>query len=344
MLSKKTIVAKESANDEESSRLIRELQNKVVDAENRAIEMEKSLAADSPPTDEARRKLKILVTNSFDARQVLQSLEAKRMRAKLEKVDENLASRQKLRDRIIERRVEELLEANSVATAWLDKLTDVKANLDPTSQSRSPSNKQEATKAADSYRDATNIQLSNAGTVPAMRRPNEFVKMLRDDYRHAFNLTKQRDLRAELASLTGPIGDSQKFPAEILRQLINQKKSNLKGELIPFLESMRDWNNDWSEYQSQLKFLRLDVEEAKANLDLKKKKADYFQARYERGAATALEGVDSNSDLNIAEYRLLRVTELYNLYAAIETSEPILDPDTFRPEIADSGSVSEPLP
>ncbi len=347
MLGKKAIVAKESANDEESSRLIRELQNKVVDAENRAIEMGKSLAADSAPSDEDRRKFKNLVANSFDARQVLQSLEAKQMRAKLEKVDENLASRRKLRDRIIERRVEELLEPNSEATAWLDKLTDVKAKLDPTSQTQPRPNSLQLAKPEVPVRDATSIQLSNPDTMPAMRRPSEFVTMLRDDYKRVDQTANDRDLRAEIASLTKEIeqiGDRNRGHTEYLRQLLNQKNGNLKGSQILFQERMRDWKRDWSEYQSQLKFLRLDVEEAKANLDLKKKKADYFTARYERGVASAREGADSKSDLNIAEFRLLRVTELYNLYAAIETSEPKLNPDSFKPEIVDSGSVSEPLP
>ena len=73
----------------------------------------------SPATDinpgENAEGLRNQVEQAFDVRQQLQQLEAQKLRLKLQKIEANLEAREKNRDQIIKRRVEELLDPNSNA-------------------------------------------------------------------------------------------------------------------------------------------------------------------------------------------------------------------------------------
>jgi len=74
-----------------------------------------ALRSGKPETSDVATKqpdkatLRKQIEQAFDVRQQLQQLEAQKLRLKLQMIESNLESRQKKRDRIIERRVEELL-------------------------------------------------------------------------------------------------------------------------------------------------------------------------------------------------------------------------------------------
>lgn len=61
---------------------------------------------------EARTQLSQAVANAFDQRQDHQKAEAKRMQEKLKQIQDAIDSREMLRERIIQRRVDELLDPN----------------------------------------------------------------------------------------------------------------------------------------------------------------------------------------------------------------------------------------
>ena len=77
-----------------------------------------ALRSTTPEVSEAATKqpdkatLRKQVEQAFDVRQQLQELEAQKLRLKLQLIEANLNTRQKNRDGIIERRVEELLDPN----------------------------------------------------------------------------------------------------------------------------------------------------------------------------------------------------------------------------------------
>ena len=103
------------------------LREKMTRHENEAVTLGKLLSSQKTQTKEDRQKLEEIVAQSFDARQSMQVLESNLMSARFEKVKQNLDSRQNLRGRIVERRIAELLDPNSEATAWQTTQTDLQA-------------------------------------------------------------------------------------------------------------------------------------------------------------------------------------------------------------------------
>jgi hypothetical protein len=112
-------------SDSDLKTKIANLNEKMIRFENESILLGKSLASQTTPTKEDRKKLEELVAQSFDARQSMQQLESQRMSLKLAKVNENLTSRQNSRGSIVERRVAELLDPNSETTAWQTSQTEL---------------------------------------------------------------------------------------------------------------------------------------------------------------------------------------------------------------------------
>ena len=330
---------RESLAHDNPVNLIPHLKAKVSDLENQAIEMGKSLTAGTSPTDKVRRTLEELVTKSFDTRQELQSLEAIAMRAKLEKVEENLSTRQKLRSRIIEQRVLELLERVTAAVAGHDALSAATLKLESSSETRPQSKSLESTKAEETKREGntTSIQIPSPGAVQTIMRTSEFAKILQKNRDRIEDCEKAIAIyRSRIQSLSDEMAKNQANESQIEgdRRMIDSK-NYLKANEKEIENWMTDWKRDWSEYQSQLRLLRFDVEEAESNLSLKNRKADLYASRYRMGTGTELESADSKSDLNIAQFRLSRANELYSQYASLEKSDPQLNPDSYKPKTID---------
>ena len=92
------------------SRLKSDLQQAEQDAEQAAREVKSP--KNSRDKDQAQVRLRESVGKAFASRQKLQQLEAELLRERLRQVDDRLQERGRLRDRIIQRRVEELTNSN----------------------------------------------------------------------------------------------------------------------------------------------------------------------------------------------------------------------------------------
>jgi multidrug resistance efflux pump len=105
----------------------------------------------------------------------------------------------------------------------------------------------------------------------------------------------------------------------------------------------RDWRNAWSTYQSRLRLLRLDVDEAKLALESLTAKCNQWRQLADRGAVTVSEVQEAESNLAVAKINLARAEEMLQLYADIETTEPELNPASF--DAADTTKPdSSPMP
>ncbi|HQX53487.1 MAG TPA: hypothetical protein PLR25_26440, partial [Planctomycetaceae bacterium] len=95
-----------------------EVQMETLQVELNALRSAKPETSDAARKQPDKVKLRKQVEQAFDVRQQLQELEAQKLRLKLQIIEANLATRQKNRERIVERRVEELLDPNGEATKW----------------------------------------------------------------------------------------------------------------------------------------------------------------------------------------------------------------------------------
>lgn len=92
----------------------------------------------------------------------------------------------------------------------------------------------------------------------------------------------------------------------------------------------RDWQLAWSEYQSQLRMLGHDVNEAKIILDDFQQKYDRLKQLSENGVVQVSEVQSAESQVALERIKLQRAEELLKLYTDIETQEPDLNPDSLR--------------
>lgn len=149
------------------------------------------------------------------------------------------------------------------------------------------------------------------GTNIQWPQPQEIVKDLR-----------QR--RIFVVSYTSQLGAIQKS-AEATAQQIQELQATLDA-------AQRDWNHSWSAYQSKLRLLKLDVEEAWVEVD--KQQRGYKQRvsanEKQAGTFTPAEISLHGSSVDSAIINLQRAEELLKLYADIETQEPELNPDSLK--------------
>ena len=80
--------------------------------EQQSLELAKTLRSAETVTDEQRAELTVLVEQSLEARLKQQAEQVEQLRAKLQQVEKALQDRQQNKDRMIQRRVEELLDPN----------------------------------------------------------------------------------------------------------------------------------------------------------------------------------------------------------------------------------------
>ncbi|MCA9086859.1 MAG: hypothetical protein KDA81_22535, partial [Planctomycetaceae bacterium] len=76
------------------------------------LELARTLRSAKTVTDEQRAELTLLVEQSLEARLKQQAEQVEQLRAKLQQVEKALQDRQQNKDRMIQRRVEELLDPN----------------------------------------------------------------------------------------------------------------------------------------------------------------------------------------------------------------------------------------
>ena len=95
---------------------------------------------------------------------------------------------------------------------------------------------------------------------------------------------------------------------------------------------MAEWKETWNAYQSRLRLLKLDVEEAKLAFESRTAQNEEVRKQADLGFASISEVQKSSSVLTAARFTLLRAEEMLKLYADIEAQEPDLNPDSFKAE------------
>ena len=304
-------------------------------------------ASDAATPQRYKAALRKQVEQAFDVRQQLQELEAQKLRLKLQLIEANLTTRQKNRDGIIERRVEELLDPNAEVTEWdssrgsrlsgggipvMSELVDLPG---PPSL---PKGQAEAGRPfqKDSTQPAATLPAYVHDTAAAMtwKQPSGIISELRIGQRLTARLHEQMSEAEEKIRSLSETKNRETSSSDLRARIeseIRILEQNKAGYTAVRKESMRDWPQAWSEYQSQLRLLRLDVEAAKASLAPLIGKLDRVKQLVEKGVASKFETDEAESQVQLAEIQLRRAEELLKLYTDIETNEPKLNPDYQAP-------------
>lgn len=94
----------------------------------------------------------------------------------------------------------------------------------------------------------------------------------------------------------------------------------------------RDLNRAWSAYQSKLRLLGLDLEEAKLAFETLTGEHNRARQHPDKGAFSISEVQATESRLAVAGINVQRAEEMLKLYADIEIQEPQLNPDSPKNE------------
>ena len=313
----------------------------------------------SPATDvnqgEDAKGLRSQVEQAFDVRQQLQQLEAQKLRLKLQKIEANLEAREKNRDQIIKRRMEELLDPNSNADDWNSR-TNPKPAVESQPIANSPVGMigpPHLPPSGDETIPSSGPEASAPASVQHMvgemkwRQPSEVVRSLRNgrnQLAHQVENTKwpqeqvdkySRPFHELIADRTLGQGTDEVRRDAVLKSAQNDlnRQLNLKKD------ADRDWHQAWSEYQSQLGLLQLDVEESQAALAQQREEIEVTRQLAEKGAVPAEVVRQAESKYRIAEIQSKRTDEILRLYLDIEKNEPQLNPDYKAPPTDEATGV-----
>ncbi len=295
------------------------------------------LAADK---ENQARELRTLVEQSFDLRQQLHRLEAERLRLKLQLIETNLSAREKSREAIITRRVEELQSGNGESSHAL--LTE---NSGPAAEST-----RNSTAGVPQFSPSTAAGVTSERSIVGDRirwpGPSEVVRELRSSKKTYTNRVEQiRHAELDVEMWSKPVEqlkaegrvvhDAEDTP-QLRRQIqheVERNKQYVASLAEPPRESfLKDWLRSWSEYQSLLKLLRLDVEEAQTAVESLNMEVTRLQKMHDQGLLPTGEVQKAMANLAAAKINLQRTEQVLKLYADIEASEPDLNPASITPE------------
>ena len=290
---------------------------------------------------DAEQKLREMVEQAFELRQQLQRLEAQRMRLKLQTIEANLDSREKNRDRIVQRRVEELLDPNVTATGWnLPVQGTPSGNYGmPTTGTPIGLPGPPMLPGADgSNFDAGGLQshqVQNINSPVKWKEPNEVVSELRM-YRGMLESrirVRARDTE-RIATFSRPLDQFTEvqykgITEEDKAREIDHAKLRLSENEKHLTEQLADWNRAWSSYQTQLRMLKLDVEAAKLALEPVQQNHERLEKFRGSGEVTLNEVERAAAESAIAQVQVQRAEELLRLYEEVEKVEPQLNPEAF---------------
>jgi multidrug resistance efflux pump len=167
------------------------------------------------------------------------------------------------------------------------------------------------------------------------KQPSEIISELRNAQR---TIEGRHRHRAQLKEIIRELSEKKKSETvgtdayeEIEREIKEVEDEDALTTDATMAEFMRAWNQPWSEYQTHVRLLRLDVDAAKASLAPLIGKLDRVKQLVEKGAASEFETDEAASQVQLAEIQLRRAEELLKLYTDIETNEPKLNPDYQAP-------------
>lgn len=256
------------------------------------------------------------------------------MRLKLQTIEANLDAREKNRDSIIQRRVQEVMSgtgtvatpSNALVPAGDDELSASSSRDDKDSTDSSQRTSPEQFLPKGSAQIVQELQMMREGVLNWNAEISQ-VEQLQNLLSWPLSQWTQKE---KLEHLGSDLSEEENEATRVKRITELQSRgaiyaSNRKRELVI-------WKSCWSEYQSQLRLLQLEVDEAKLAIEPLQQKHDRQSVQLKSGFATISEITQTASDLAIAKIKVQRAEELLKVYAEIETQQPELNPHSLESE------------
>ena len=292
-----------------------------------AMEFRKSGSRD----EATRHALATAVAETFDARQRLQRDELERMTAKLRKIEENITARQKLRQRIIDRRVEELLDPN-VDWETVTKPDEAKRVISVRGMSSFLSTKSAPAGAPLGVPGPPHIASGAPGglnssfvAAGAPSIPTVNARDLIERQQVVARLAEEIRARQKEVASFGDHSDQDSKE----RRLVNGLVSEIQQRQQSLKRALADWKQAWRAYESRVRIYRLELEESQSRRDLAETKALEKSQLVKAGAVTPLELQTAQTEFTVADIGVKRAEEQLMTCEAIAKESPHLNPAGF---------------
>ena len=259
---------------------------------------------------EGRDRLKAALRKEFELNQNQLRESLMELSTRVKVAQELLERRDQLADEIIDLRFQELTAAKASGV------------LPPAAESARSLLSNAPLSAASSGLEATATQ--------AMRKPDEYVRLLQEHWKNYRSQTENRTVRLAVIDQLSKVEnlDSQD------ENRLKQEKQDLALAEESQARSLGDWKRAWSEYQTQLQLLRLDIQEAEKQLSFLARKVEQANKQYSEGSLSQTELSEQSMRFDLAVIKVERAQQIYQLFAEIEKSEPELNPnDVKRPPL-----------
>lgn len=259
---------------------------------------------------EGRDRLKAALRKEFELNQNQLRESLMELSTRVKAAQELLERRDQLADKIIDLRFQELTAAKASGV------------LPPAAESARSLLSNALLSAASSGPEATVTQ--------AMRKPDEYVRLLQGHWR---NYRYQTESRTSRLAVIDKLSKVENLDSQDENRLKLEKQDLVLAEKGQ-ARSLGDWKRAWSEYQTQLQLLRLDIQEAEKQLSFLARKVEQANKQYSEGSLSQAELSEQSMRLDLAVIKVERAQQIYQLFAEIEKSEPELNPnDVKRPPL-----------
>ena len=327
------------------------IQPRVNQTEQKSLDLAKELRKGNV-SDAQRSELRKLVTQSLDNRLREQEAQVRQLREKLSKVEQTLTERRQARNRMVERRVEELLDPN---VDW--------DNLAPTRNTRQSSFNQPQKPTPIGIPGPPHIPMNNPlvsvrpttksstknpfanNTQPASANPNpsqivntsqspksgaEIVRELINRRRFAELSAKPiRDMQRRLSEMESGadlVGDALTHHTETVRstkdEIVRQQKN--------LLNALAEWKTNWRDYEGQVRIAANAVEKSERLLRFADAALEQSRKLHERGLQSSAEMMAAEKEAELAKFDLLQMRERLQILSSVQKDSPHLNPDDFK--------------
>jgi hypothetical protein len=264
------------------------------------------------------------------------------MEGKLKQIRANIELRQQNRKRIVERRVEELLDPEGVTTQW-DPAAGQWNSASATVTGRGPA----VASPAQSLPRPLRTSPPNPSAPPSLNADLPVTSTVADDVRASTEISsklrtlQQRcvQLLAEIYRTNTSISVTEKRLAKKQGPdaLSDDERTQLNNNLDvsqtikaaqqqSYEMALADWKSAWEAYQTQLRLKQLDVEEAKTVVEQLLAEIERTTRLTDKGLVSISELQQLESRLAIARINLRRAEELLALLANLEVKDPNAGP------------------
>lgn len=289
--------------------------------EKKSLQLAQQLRSAGTASDEQKKELQDLVTQALNKRLWLQEQQVAQLKEKLEKVEKALTQRQQSKDRIIERRVEELLDPDVdwevISRPTGSRPSAIRVSATPIGIP-GPAYVQAGQPTAPSLNSGTSRSKQETRQPQPMNTPVVSAVSGAVSSQHFVNDLIQRRRAVEKGR--------QKVEEAVASA---QKKASIQSYQQELKNLMAEWKLSWNQYLSYLRVQEFKVEEKKNLVSFADTKHQTVKKQVERGINSKIDLSQAEAEVRQSEIRLRQAEEQLSMVKSIAKDSPHLNPESM---------------